>query len=254
MNETPHPPLPLQIEAERLASIVRQNVPSHRRVGFGEDYWQYRSYQGGEPATMIDWRQCARSTKLYVRDKDRPPPQTVYFWADRSPRMHKQPNPSSPAKADRAFTIAFALSHMLLRGGEKVVWLGPHLLTVNGMTGFRTLTSHFLPLQKTEELPPVTKISRHAHMIIFSDFSFSSEYWQNFIRSYASIHVRGAFCQIVNAGEAGTPPPFSSTLNNVGWHFLSHDVADSPCVVLSHIFHLLTAPLREAQVQENYAL
>ncbi len=125
---------------------------------------------------MIDWRQCARSTKLYVRDKDRPPPQTVYFWADRSPRMHKQPNPSSPAKADRAFTIAFALSHMLLRGGEKVVWLGPHLLTVNGMTGFRTLTSHFLPLQKTEELPPVTKISRHAHMIIFSDFSSSSEY------------------------------------------------------------------------------
>ena len=252
MSEAPATTLPLQIEAERLAHTLRVNVPSHRRVGYGEDYWRFRSYQGGEPATMIDWRQCARSTKLYVREKDRTPPQTVYLWADRSVSMHKRFSREQPTKAERAFVIIFALAHLLLRGGERVVWLDKNPLSLNGMTGFNALAHHLLPPQQMDIFPPIYKISSHAHIIICSDFASSIEQWEKIIRSYASLDARGTFCHIMSPEDEPSVKPLAPTIGNVGWRYLSHAITETPYLVLTHLFDVLTTPLREAATQENY--
>ena len=54
----------LLLAAERVAATVAQGVHGRRRVGQGEAFWQFRSYQPGDAATRIDWRASARSDRL----------------------------------------------------------------------------------------------------------------------------------------------------------------------------------------------
>src|SRR5579885_3560134 len=61
---------PLLVEAERVAITVSQGVHGRRRVGQGETFWQFRQYEPGEPAQRIDWRESARSDRLYVRETE----------------------------------------------------------------------------------------------------------------------------------------------------------------------------------------
>jgi len=245
-------PQPLQIEAERLAQVVRQNVPSHRRVGYGEDFWQFRSYGGGEPATMIDWRQSARSTRLLVREKDREPVQTIFLWADRSPCMHNTTDKSAPSKTEQAHLIVLALAHMLLRGGERVVWLDDYLMTTDGISGFYTLAERLLPIRPQEALPPIRQVSRHAHMVVASDFLASYDLWKKLVRSYAALDVHGTLVHICSPEDKEPDGSLFHLAKNVGWHYLSHKTCDTPFSVLAQIFDLLTARLREASSQENY--
>ena len=41
-----------------------------RRVGTGETFWQYRRYEIGDSATMIDWRQSGKTQPVFVRENE----------------------------------------------------------------------------------------------------------------------------------------------------------------------------------------
>ena len=61
---------PLLVAANRVASTVAQGVHGRRRVGQGETFWQFRQYQPGDAAQRIDWRESAKSQRLYVRETE----------------------------------------------------------------------------------------------------------------------------------------------------------------------------------------
>ena len=54
---------PLLVAAERVAATVAQGFHGRRRVGTGETFWQYRRYEVGDSATMIDWRQSGKPSR-----------------------------------------------------------------------------------------------------------------------------------------------------------------------------------------------
>ena len=78
---------PLMIEADRVASTVAQGVHGRRRIGVGETFWQFRTYQPGDAAADIDWRQSARSRHLFVREQEWEAAASVWLWCDLSPSM-----------------------------------------------------------------------------------------------------------------------------------------------------------------------
>ena len=78
---------PLLIAAERVAVTVAQGVHGRRRVGQGETFWQFRQYQAGDAATAIDWRESAKSQRLYIRETEWEAAQSVWLWRDASPSM-----------------------------------------------------------------------------------------------------------------------------------------------------------------------
>ena len=78
---------PLLVAAERVAATVAQGVHGRRRVGQGETFWQFRQYQPGDAATRIDWRESAKSQRLYVRETEWEAAQSVWLWRDASPSM-----------------------------------------------------------------------------------------------------------------------------------------------------------------------
>jgi uncharacterized protein (DUF58 family) len=109
----------LVLEARRVAASVFHGLHGRRRAGAGENFWQYRRFMSGEPASRVDWRRSGRDEHLYVREHEWEAAHTVWIWPDLSPSMDFA-SLSAETKLDRALVLAFALGELLVRGGERV--------------------------------------------------------------------------------------------------------------------------------------
>src|SRR5439155_10397285 len=128
---------PLLVAAERVAVTVAQGVHGRRRVGQGETFWQFRQYEPGDAASRIDWRESAKSQRLYVRETEWEAAQSVWLWRDASPSMEYTsagyvPGGEWPTKRDRAELLLVALASLLVRGGERLTVLGSGMVPISG--------------------------------------------------------------------------------------------------------------------------
>ena len=110
----------LILEARRVAATVIHGLHGRRRAGPGENFWQYRRFVSGEPASNVDWRRSARDDHLYVREREWEASHTVWIWPDRSPSMAFASALVTDGKLERALVVAFALAEVLVQGGERV--------------------------------------------------------------------------------------------------------------------------------------
>ena len=114
----------LLVEADRVAATVVPGVHGRRRTGMGETFWQFRQYQSGDAASSIDWRQSARSRHLFVREQEWEAAESVWLWCDLSDSMAFRSGPKLPLKWERAVLLMLALAGLLVRGGERIAFLG----------------------------------------------------------------------------------------------------------------------------------
>src|SRR6476469_7363783 len=105
---------PLLVEAERLTSGIWLGVHGRRKAGIGETFWQFRRYRHEDSSAAIDWRQSAKSQRLFVREREWEAAETVWFWRDASANMSFQSGPTS--KRARADLLLLALAALLVRG------------------------------------------------------------------------------------------------------------------------------------------
>jgi uncharacterized protein (DUF58 family) len=110
----------LVLEARRVAASVFHGLHGRRRAGPGENFWQYRRFVSGEPASRVDWRRSGRDDHLYVREREWEAAHTIWIWPDLSPSMEFSSPLAAEPKRDRALVLAFALGELLVRGGERV--------------------------------------------------------------------------------------------------------------------------------------
>src|ERR1700687_6229897 len=77
----------LILEARRVAATVIHGLHGRRRAGPGENFWQYRRFVSGEPASRVDWRRSARDDHLSVREQEWEAAHTGWIWPARSASM-----------------------------------------------------------------------------------------------------------------------------------------------------------------------
>lgn len=206
---------PLLVEALRVAHSVQLGLHGRRRVGGGEAFWQFRPYDGSCSSHLIDWRQSARGDTLYVRQREAETVQTVYLWADASGSMHYKSRKDLPEKTERAHVIQLALAHLLLRGGERVVWLRKVPISARTASGFSIMAANALPPPLEEaSYPPEIGYNAHSYMVICGDFLSDLDGLKRALRLYASLNMRGALVQIVDPLEAD--PAFSGRIKLSG--------------------------------------
>ena len=87
---------PLLVAADRVASTVSQGVHGRRRVGQGETFWQFRRYEPGDSTLRIDWRQSAKSQRVYIRQTEWEAAQSVWLWRDASASMRYRSSKATP--------------------------------------------------------------------------------------------------------------------------------------------------------------
>lgn len=202
----------LLVAAERVAATVFQGVHGRRRVGQGESFWQFRRYDPGDPTTRIDWRQSAKSDRLYLRQTEWEAAQSVWLWRDASASMAYRSRPEWPSKRETAELLLLALGLLLRRAGERVSVVGRPDLRVDARGGFERLAAALLsqgtgaePGIDRSPLPPAMGLPRHARLIVFADLLAPLRVIQDAIAAQAAAGVHGVLVQIIDPAEATLP-------------------------------------------------
>ncbi|MEX0760129.1 MAG: DUF58 domain-containing protein [Tistlia sp.] len=199
---------PLLVAAERVASTVAQGVHGRRRVGLGETFWQFRQYEIGDSPQSIDWRQTAKSDRVFVREMEWEAAQSVWLWRDSSASMDWRSSRELPSKRERADLLLLALIVLLLRAGERVALLGEHVLPSSSRAALIRMA---LSLERQRagdapaRLPGIETLPRHAHVVLIGDFLSPLEEIQAEIRRFAERGLKGHVLQILDPAEATLP-------------------------------------------------
>jgi len=196
---------PLLVAAERVAATVAQGVHGRRRVGQGETFWQFRQYEPGDPVPRIDWRESAKSQRLYIRETEWEAAQSVWLWRDTSPSMDYASTPEFPTKRRRADILLLALAALLVRGGERVALIGSGLPPAAG----RAVLNRFaLTLERQTaggSLPLYEPLPRYGHVVLIGDLLAPLEEIQALVGRFAATGLRGHLLQVLDPAEETLP-------------------------------------------------
>lgn len=208
---------PLLVAAERVAMTVAQGVHGRRRVGQGETFWQFRRYQPGDSADDIDWRQTAKTDRIFVRETEWEASESVWLWRDTSPSMHWRSSADLPEKTERADLLTLALAALLIRGGEQVALLGEGLRPSVGRSALTRIAEVMaLPsATASRSVPPAdTPLPRYAQVALVSDFLSPLHDIATAVRRIAGRGIKGYLLQVLDPAEETLP--FSGRTRFVG--------------------------------------
>ncbi|MBK5934696.1 uncharacterized protein DUF58 [Rhodovulum imhoffii] len=274
--ETLAAPLPpLLAEAEHLAQAVLPGSHGRRRVGQGDEFWQYRPAHGGDPAHRIDWRRSARSDTHYVREREWQAAQSVLLWVDPSAAM-RFASPGRVEKRARAQLLALALAVLLVRGGERVGLVGGPPPRSGGLQLMRLAQA--LAAQSGPQdhgTPGLDGARPHIRAVFLSDFLGPLTPLRAALAEAADRGVRGALVQVLDPAEETFPfegrtifesmsghlrhetlkaselrAPYCARLSarkaelaelalSVGWHATCHHSDDAPLAALLWLYRAL---------------
>ena len=202
---------PLLVAAERVAVTVAQGVHGRRRVGQSETFWQFRQYEPGDAAARIDWRESAKSQRLYVRETEWEAAQSVWLWRDASASMEYSSadyvaGAEWPTKRDRAELLLVALASLLVRGGERLTLLGSGISPMSGriaLSRVAELIARALP--EPESLPAFEPLPRAAQLVLIGDFLSPLDAVNAAIARFAAAGLKGHLLQVVDPAEEDLP-------------------------------------------------
>jgi uncharacterized protein (DUF58 family) len=196
----------LLVEAERVAATVAAGVHGRRRTGMGETFWQFRQYQPGDATVGIDWRQSAKSRQLFVREQEWEAAESVWLWCDLSRSMSFRSAAGVPAKWERGVLLILALAGLLVRGGERVAFLGAGNRPAGGRYGMDQLVRGLERAGKARDpVPPVAALPRFARLVLISDFLQPLDRLQERFDRYVALGARGCVMQLLDPAEEMLP-------------------------------------------------
>ena len=202
---------PLVVAADRVAATVLQGVHGRRRSGQGDAFWQFRPFVAGDPAGRVDWRQSAKSDRLFIRETEWEAAQTVALWRDASASMGWRSGPAVPPKRDRAELLLLAAASLVLRGGERVRLIGGGSGRNHaGRAGLQAVAGALgrpaAPGAEEPGVPPDDpSLPRHARAVLFGDFLSPLEDIRRSVSALAARPLRGHLVQILDPAEETLP-------------------------------------------------
>ncbi len=197
----------LLMEADRIASTVAHGIHGRRRAGPGETFWQFRQYERGEGAHLVDWRRSASSEHLFVREREWEAAHTLHLWPNMSSSMNFKSHLSATSKADRALVLMLGATELLVRGGERVALLGLTQPTAS-RRATQKLAEALVMNSSTHTSatePPATRLTRFSTVILFSDFLDPIDKVRETIEAMGSAGASGHLVQILDPAEETLP-------------------------------------------------
>ena len=195
------------LAAERASRTVAAGLHGRRTSGPGEAFWQFRPFQGGEPASRVDWRRSARDDGLYVREREWEAARTLWVWASLGPDMRYRSPLGATPKVDRALVIALGLAELVAEGGERAGWIG---LTHprGGRRVAQALGEHLAEaLARGTELdgPSAQPLPRLTQGLLVSDWLGPWDAIETRLRALASDGARGHCVMVLDPIEESFP-------------------------------------------------
>jgi len=196
---------PLLVAAERVATTVAQGVHGRRRVGTGETFWQFRQYEPGDPVSRIDWRESAKSMRLYIRETEWEAAQSVWLWRDSSASMDYASSAALSSKRARTDLLLLALAALLVRGGERVALLGSGVPPASGRAVLSRLALTLQRPARGDNLPQFEPLPRYGQLVIIGDLLAPLEEIHALVGRFAATGLRGHLLQVLDPAEEALP-------------------------------------------------
>jgi uncharacterized protein (DUF58 family) len=196
------------IEAQRIAQTVAHGIHGRRRSGPGETFWQFRQFGPSDTPRQIDWRRSASSDHLFVREREWEAAHTVWLWPDLSPSMQFRSHLAPVTKRERAIVLMLAAAELLVRGGERVAFLGLTPPTASRKATTRiaeAIAANSGSAQLTASQPPNTHLARFSGAMVFSDFLDPIEETRAHVQALAADGAVGHLVQILDPAEETLP-------------------------------------------------
>lgn len=210
---------PLLAAAEHLAASVIPGQHGRRRVGQGDEFWQYRPSHAGDEARMIDWRRSAKADDaLFVREKEWQAAQSVMLWLDMGQSMDFASDAKLPTKADDARRLALALAVLLVRGGERVGLTNIGLPPRSGELQLLRLTTALAEGHDGSEYaaPELRGAPSRSRAVFLSDFMGDIAPVREALTGAADRGISGALVQILDPAEEAFPFDGRTIFESIG--------------------------------------
>ena len=210
---------PLLADAEHLAASVMSGAHGRRRVGQGDEFWQYRPSHAGDEARMIDWRRSARADDaLFVREKEWQAAQSVMLWLDMGQSMRFASQKDLPTKAAEARRIALALSVLLIRAGERVGLTNLGMPPKAGQVQLMRLTTAFATEKDEADyaIPDLKAAPLRSRAVFLSDFMGDFAPVERAVTQAADRGISGALLQVLDPQEEAFPFDGRTIFESVG--------------------------------------
>jgi uncharacterized protein (DUF58 family) len=186
-------------------------VHGRRRVGQGETFWQFRQYQPGDAAARIDWRESAKSQRLYIRETEWDAAQSLWLWRDASGSMDYSSaqyvaGADWPTKRDRAELLLVALASLLVRGGERMTLIGSGIAPMSGRVALSRI-AEAIEHERVDgaSLPAFEPLPRAAQIVAIGDFLSPLDAVNAAMARFAGAGIKGHMLQIVDPAEEDLP-------------------------------------------------
>ncbi len=210
---------PLLAAAEHLASSVMTGAHGRRRVGQGDEFWQYRPSHAGDEVRMIDWRRSARADDaLFVREKEWQAAQSVMIWLDMGRSMQFASEKHLPTKAHEARRLALALSVLLIRGGERVGLSNTGMPPRSGQVQLMRLTSTLASEEDTSDyaVPELRAAPPRSRAVFLSDFLGDIAPIERALTRAADRGIDGVLLQVLDPQEEAFPFDGRTIFQSIG--------------------------------------
>ena len=194
----------LTLKAQTIANHVLHGAHPRRKSGSGETFWQFREYTQDDDTRHIDWRQSAKTDRIYIKQKEEDRAQKALFWCNTSPSMRYSSDKNIMEKREAAQILSLALGLLIARGGDPVGSM------VDKHTGHseKSLTrlAHTLLGNNDAALPPTSSpIPAHAHLFLCGDFLNPIEDIAAILETLAEKTRNGCIIQILDPAELSFP-------------------------------------------------
>ncbi len=193
----------LLADAQHLAATILLGQHGRKRTGTGDEFWQYRQAETGDPLRAIDWRRSARADTQFVRQTEWQAAQSVMIGVDDAQSMAYSGDASRPSKLRRAQTLAMALAILAVRGGERVGLTHLAEPPRGGEAQLLRVASALMDPSVAEDYgaPKPQVMPAGSRAVFFSDFLGPPEAIERALGQAADRGVRGALVQILDPDE-----------------------------------------------------
>lgn len=216
---------PLLAAAEHLASSVMMGEHGRRRVGQGDEFWQYRPSHAGDEARMVDWRRSARAEDaLFVREKEWQAAQSVMIWLDTGRSMDFASSKELPEKGVIARRLSLALAILLIRGGERVGLSNAGIPPRTGKVQLMRITSAMTYGKDAPDYaaPQLTGAPSRSRAVMVSDFMGDVREMRRAMTRASDRGIDGVLLQVLDPQEEAFPFDGRTIFESVGGT-LSHE-------------------------------
>jgi len=197
----------LYIKADRIANTIWEGFHNRNKDGVGDNFWQFRKYEYGDPAHLIDWKKTAKSNETFIQEKELQTLQNFFIWRDTSESMNYSSLDKINTKLYRANLLTLALTIILSKSGENIALNGINSKLFKGKEAISFVSNQITEKVKGnyKSIPNLNDIKNNSYVILIGDFLNSIKDTEKTIKELSNRGINGIIIHILDPAEITFP-------------------------------------------------